>query len=116
VGVIMALIGQKLIATPWYVDVAVILCLFAGTFLLMSLCYWWKHFSSPQRAVRLAGILLMLSSSITQIWIYHPGHEAAPVWFTPMVNGLLVLVAAAFIWAGWVIKPRKSEPNCELAK
>jgi hypothetical protein len=112
VGVIMALIGQKLISTPWYVDLAVILCLISGTFLLMSAVFWWKYYNHPQRATRITGSALLLVSAISQIWIYHPGMEAAPPWFAPVINGLMILLACSMMWAGWTQKPKNGHNLC----
>jgi hypothetical protein len=107
IGVIMALIGSKLIGTPWYIDLAVILCLVSGTFLTMTLIHWWKDYSWSQRAVRIAFSILCTVSSVAKIWIYQAGEEPAPVWFSPTTNILMTLVAISMIWASWTMKPRK---------
>jgi hypothetical protein len=107
IGVIMALIGSKLISTPWYVDVCVILCLVSGTFLVVLLVVWWKFYSLPQKATRISGCLLMLSSSICQIWVYQPGETPAPVWFVPLINITMVFLAVSLIWAGWKQLPKR---------
>jgi hypothetical protein len=109
IGVIMALIGSKLIDTPWYVDTAVILSLVAGGVLGASLVSWWKFFKWPQRALRITSVILLLASSGTQIFIYRPGIEVAPPWFTPMINGCMILLAVTMIWAGWSLVPKNKE-------
>ena len=106
-GVIMALVGQKLISTPWYIDTAVIMALFVGGFLGASLFWWWKRFSWPQRCVRVFGTCLMIGSAVSQIWIYHPGEEAAPYWFPVMTNVLMIMLALSLFWAGITQKPAK---------
>jgi hypothetical protein len=117
IGVIMALIGQKLISTPWYIDLAVIVCLISGGFLAMSIIFWWKSFSLSQRALRIVGSTLMLVSSITQIFIYHPGVEPSPEWFVPLINGLLILLGISFFWATWESKPKYLKlPFCHTAR
>jgi hypothetical protein len=100
IGIVMAQIGQKLISTPWYVDVAVILALIAGGMLSTSLVLWWKVLSWAQRTVRILSSGLMVASSITQIWIYRPGLEPAPTWFPVVTNGFLIFLALALIWVG----------------
>jgi peptidoglycan/LPS O-acetylase OafA/YrhL len=109
IGVIMALIGQKLISTPWYVDVAVILSLVVGTFLVGSLLIWWKFFSKSQRAVRISGSLLLLVSSICQIFVYHPGEELPPNWFPLITNIGMILIALSLLWSGWTEKPKNGK-------
>jgi ABC-type xylose transport system permease subunit len=109
IGVIMALIGSKLISTPWYVDVAVIVSLISGTFLAVTLIAWWKYYDLPQRVVRIISSSLLLFSSFTQIWIYQPGLEPAPEWFTPTVNGLLIALSFGLMWVGWTMKPKNGK-------
>ncbi len=106
-GTIVAVVGQKFIATPWYVDVTVIMSLISGTFLAVTLKTWWKSYSVPQKVVRIAGSALLLISSVTQIWIYRPGEELPPSWFPCVINILLTALAVALMWAGWTQKPKK---------
>jgi hypothetical protein len=109
IGVIMALIGSKLIDTPWYVDMAVMLSLVSGGVLGTSLVSWWKYFNWPQRAIRITSTILFLASSGTQIFIYRPGIDVAPPWFAPMINGCMIMLAVAMLWAGWTHIPKKAQ-------
>jgi hypothetical protein len=112
IAVIGGQIGLKFAGTPWYVDLCIYLCLVAGIFLTLSLIAWWKEFSLPQKATRLSGALLLLSSAITQIWVYRPGETFAPDWFAPLINGLLICLAISLIWAGWTRKPKNGKHIC----
>ena len=112
IGVIMALIGQKFISTPWWIDVSVILALISGSFLAGLLIVWWKIYSKPQKATRIIGATLMLFSSITNIFIFRAGLEKAPEWFPPIINILMILLAIALMWAGWTQLPKNRNKEC----
>jgi len=113
IGVIMALIGAKLISTPWYIDVAVILCLVSGAFLCVLLIAWWKEYSWPQRATRISGATLMIVSAITQIWVYQPGVENSPAWFAVVINALLIILSISLVWSGWKHLPNNGKDKCK---
>jgi hypothetical protein len=105
-GIIVSMLGLKAINTPWYVDVAVGIALISGVFLSYTAIIWWKYLSLAQRVNLIAFSALMIVSASTQIWIYHPGLEPAPEWFTPLINGLLIIVAGTLIWVGWTVIPK----------
>lgn len=109
IGVIMALIGQKFIATPWWIDVSVILALISGSFLLGILIAWWKEYSLAQKVTRLTGSTLLLFSSIASIYVFQPGIKQSPPWFPPIINILMILLAISLMWAGWVQSPKNGK-------
>jgi hypothetical protein len=111
-GVIGAMIGREFAGTPIYVDISIMLCLIAGIFLLGSLVFWWKYYVISQKVVRVVFSTLMVSSSITQIWVYRPGEAPAPGWFVPMIQGLLIATALSLIWVGWAQKPKNGKEHC----
>lgn len=112
IAVIAGQIGLKFAGTPLYVDVAIYLCLFSGTFLLASLVAWFKEFDWPQRSSRIFTSTLLITSAITQISIYQPGEEVPPDWFIPLINILMILMAVSMLWVGWKQRPRKRNGVC----
>ena len=107
VGLMGTIIAQKIISTPWYVDLCVMICMFAGIFLTGSLIIFWRDYDHIQRFVRIIGGSLGLFSSISQMFIYEVGVDPAPIWFGFGVNILMIILMISLVWSGWRIKLHK---------
>ncbi|MFA5377994.1 MAG: hypothetical protein WC455_19745 [Dehalococcoidia bacterium] len=112
IGIVAASFGMKFIATPWYVDLAVYICELVGVFVFFQLISVWKDLNLANKAMRIVLITIMLISSVTQSVIYHPGHEASPPWFAPIINILLILLGITSMWAVWKHNPKSKDKKC----
>lgn len=119
IAIVAANLGLKFISTPWYIDVAVYLCTFSGAFVLCQLIMVWNELRLANQVMRILTIAVLLTSSVTQMIIYHPGEEASPGWFPITINILLTLLAVSMVWSVWktpVPRPKKSSCSTDKEK
>ena len=109
IGVVTATIGAKFIGTPWYIDLAVYFTEFSMAFLFFSTIQAWKSLTKQMKATRVIAILLLIVSSVTQTIVYAPGVEHSPIWFPPVINVLLSLLAVTLVWSAWSYRSMPSK-------
>jgi hypothetical protein len=114
IAILAASLGLKFVNTPWYIDAGVYLCEAGGVFVLLLLLSSWKELNLANRSMRIVLVAIMLFSSIVQTIVYSPGSEPSPKWFSPIISGLLILLAITSSWAVWRHKPAKSKEACKL--
>jgi len=100
-AIIASSIGLKFIGSPVHTILFSYASLFGGTFLSLSTIVYWKKLKPRIRVFRVSFAVLVLFSTAVRSFIYKPGIEPSPEWFSPAIDLLYVWIIAWVVFTTW---------------
>ena len=100
-GIIAATIGSKFIGSPPWVIIAGYMAWFTGTFLLANVILTWKEMPKLLKAIRLSFSMMLFFSVGVRTFVYKPGIEVAPIWYSPIVDCFYIVLCILLAIRAW---------------
>lgn len=100
-AIIAATLGVRFVGSPAHTIVLTYATLFAGTFLLASIVFYWNRIPRSRLILRIGFMMFLFFSAICRVFVFVPEIELPPSWYVPTIDIFLTILAILLVVSVW---------------
>ncbi len=103
-ALIAAILGVKIVGSPPWDDIRAFVAAFSGAFVMAFLVFEWKNLQWWKRVMIFLFSVLVILSTFSRLLIFQPGIETSPLWYTFVIDTLLIAISITLVVSLWKYK------------